>query len=150
MKLEILYATVTGNAEAVANKIKEIAINEGFKVNLNEMNNHSLITFKKLNLVAIVTSTYGNGDVPEMGEDFWSELKTSNEKLKNIKYGLIALGDKSHENFCGAGRQISKKLEELEANKIIENLECDGDTEGTYEWSLNFIKNLKNFGYPQK
>ncbi len=143
MILDILYATVTGNAEMVAKKLKELAIKDGFVVNLNEMNFHNINTFKQLRSVAIITSTYGDGDVPEMGLDFWEELNSSNDKLPNMKYGLIALGDRSHEEFCGAGRKISKKLEKLEANKIIKNLECDGDTEGSYEWSLDFLEKLK-------
>ena len=61
-----------------------------------------------------------------------------------MKYGLIALGDRSHEHFCGAGKQISKKLESLDCHKAIENLECDGDTEGTFEWSIKFLDKLKD------
>ena len=44
------------------------------------MNYHNINTFRILRNVAIVTSTFGNGEVPEMGIDFWEELKLS--KLK--------------------------------------------------------------------
>tara|TARA_B100001121_G_scaffold264805_1_gene246432 strand:- start:2535 stop:2987 length:453 start_codon:yes stop_codon:yes gene_type:complete len=145
MTLDILYATTTGNAEIVAKNLKDLAIKEGFKVSLNEMNFHNISSFRKLSQVAIITSTYGDGDVPEMGLDFWQELNDSNEEMKNLKYGLVALGDRSHENFCGAGKKISTKLEELNAKKIIDNLECDGDTEGSHEWSLSFLDKLKEF-----
>jgi len=91
-----------------------------------------------------VTSTYGEGEVPEMGIEFWKDLESSSIKISNLKYGLIALGDRSHEIFCGAGKAISKKLEELDGKKIIENLECDGDTEGTQEWSVKFLDILKS------
>ncbi len=150
MNLDILYATVTGNAEMVAKKLKELATQEGFVVTLNEMNFYNLTSFRQLRNVAIITSTYGDGEVPEMGLDFWEDLKESNEKLNKTKYGLIALGDRSHETFCGAGKKITKKLEELKASKIIENLECDGGTEGTYEWSLKFLNQLKELGYTGK
>ena len=79
-----------------------------------------------------------------MGIEFWNELKSSKVKISKIRYGLIALGDRSHEKFCGAGRAISKKLEELDGKKIIENLECDGDTAGTHEWSIKFLQSLKS------
>ena len=143
MILDILYATQTGNAETVAKKLEFLAKERGFLVSLNEMNYHNIDTFRHLKNVAIITSTYGNGEVPDMGVDFWHELKSSKVKMTSLRYGLIALGDKSHEIFCGAGRSISKKLEELNCKKIIENLECDGDTEGTYEWSIKFLDNLK-------
>ena len=143
MILDILYATQTGNAETVAKKLQLLAKNQGFNANLVEMNFHNINSFRQLRNVAIVTSTYGNGEVPEMGIDFWEELKSSKIEMVNLRYGLIALGDKSHEIFCGAGREISKKLDELKCKKVIQNLECDGDTEGTYEWSIKFLEKLK-------
>ena len=144
MKLDILYATQTGNAEEVAQNLSTLAKNKGFIVSINEMNYYTLDQFRKLKNVAIVTSTYGEGEVPEMGIEFWKELESSSIKISNLKYGLIALGDRSHEIFCGAGKSISKKLDELDGNKIIENLECDGDTEGTQEWSNKFLEILKS------
>ena len=143
MKLDILYATQTGNAEVIANNLSTLAKTKGFIVNINEMNFYTMDQFRKLENVAIVTSTYGEGEVPEMGIEFWSDLEASKIKISKLKYGLIALGDRSHEIFCGAGRAISKKLDELDCKKIIKNLECDGDTEGTQEWSVKFLDILK-------
>ncbi len=147
MILDILYATQTGNAEIVAKKLKTLAKNQGFVVNLNEMNYHNINSFRQLRNVAIITSTFGNGEIPEMGLEFWEELKSSKIEMQNLNYGLIALGDKSHEIFCGAGKSISKKLDELKCKKVIQNLECDGDTEGSYEWSIKFLEKLKLKAY---
>ena len=127
MILDILYATQTGNAETVAKKLQLLAKNQGFNANLFEMNYHNMNTFRQLRNVAIVTSTYGNGEVPEMRIDFWNELKSSKVEMVNLRYGLIALGDK--------------------CIKVIQNLECDGDTEGTYEWSIKFLEKLKARAY---
>tara|TARA_B100001109_G_C18404163_1_gene263360 strand:+ start:56 stop:496 length:441 start_codon:yes stop_codon:yes gene_type:complete len=144
MELDIIYATQTGNAEEVAQNLNSLAKKQGFIVNINEMNHYNMDQFRKLKNVAIVTSTYGEGEVPEMGIEFWNDLQSSKIKINNLKYGLIALGDRSHEIFCGAGRAISKKLEELDGKKIIENLECDGNTEGAHEWSVKFLDILKS------
>ena len=150
MQLDILYATVSGNAEVVAKRLEEMAKEDGYVTTLNELNFHTVKTFKELKNIAIITSTYGEGDVPEMGLDFWEEFKASNNKLTNMRYGLVALGDRSHEIFCGAGKKISKKLDELEAKKVIANLECDGDTDGTDEWNVKFLTKLKAFGNTKK
>ena len=147
MILDILYATQTGNAETVAKKLQLLAKNQGFNANLVEMNYHNINTFRQLRNVAIVTSTYGNGEVPEMGIDFWNELKSSKVEMVNLRYGLIALGDKSHKIFRGAGKAISKKLDDLKCIKVIQNLECDGDTECTYVWSIKFLEKLKALAY---
>ena len=144
MELDIIYATQTGNAEEVAQNLSSLAKSKGFSVNINEMNHYNMDQFRKLKNVAIVTSTYGEGEVPEMGIEFWKDLESSSIKISNLKYGLIALGDRSHEIFCGAGKAISKKLDELDGKKVLENLECDGDTEGTQEWSDKFLDILKS------
>ena len=144
MKLDILYASQTGNAEIVAKELYELAITQGFEANIDEMNNYSIKQFNELKNVAIVTSTFGEGDVPDMGIEFWEDLKKSKVKLNQQKYGMIALGDRSHDIFCGGGKKISSKLDELGSKKIVDKLECDGDTEGTQEWSLNFLKELKD------
>ncbi len=144
MELEIIYATTTGNAEMVAKKLLKLSKDQGYKANIGEMNDYTIESFSKLKNVAIITSTYGDGDVPEMGMEFWLDLNETKTKLTNQKYGLIALGDRSHENFCGSGKKISNRLDELGSKKIVDKLECDGDTEGTYEWCINFLKTLKN------
>ena len=69
MILDILYATQTGNAETVAKKLESLAKERGFIVNLNEMNFHNINTFRQLRNVAIITSTYGNGELPDMALD---------------------------------------------------------------------------------
>ena len=147
MILDILYTTQTGNAETLGKKLQLLAKNQGFDVNLVEMNYHNIDTFRQLRNVAIVTSTYGNGEVPEMGINFWEEPKSSKDEMLDLTYRLIALGDKSHEIFCGAGKVISKKLDELKCIKVKQNLEYDGDTEGTNEWSIKFLEKLKLKAY---
>ena len=83
MILDILYATQTGNAEEVAQNLSSLAKSQGFFVNLNEMNYHNMDSFRILKNVAIVTSTFGDGEVPEMGIEFWNELK---KKISNAKF----------------------------------------------------------------
>ena len=128
-------------------KLQPLAKNQGFDVNLVEMNYHKIDTIMQFKNVAIDTSTCGNGEVPEMRIDFRESLKSSKFEMVNLRYGLIALGDKSHEIFYGARKAISKKLNELKCIKVIQNLECDGDTEGTNEWSIKFFEMLKLKAY---
>ena len=89
MKLDILYASQTGNAEIVAKELYELAITQGFEANIDEMNNYSIKQFNELKNVAIVTSTFGEGEVPD-GNKFWEDLKIQ-VKLNQQKYGMIAL-----------------------------------------------------------
>ena len=138
-KLNILWASMSGTAENVAKQFETKAIDANFDVNIAELNDVSMNELSEMENVAIITSTTGVGDLPTNGDEFWADLEKSTINLSNVKYSVCALGDSSHEIFCGAGKAISKKLDELDGNKIIENLECDGDTEGTQEWSNKFL-----------
>ena len=66
-----------------------------------------LVIMKK---VLVVTSTTGDGDLPMMGEEFWTELSEAEISLSNIEYSVCALGDSSHFDFCGAGKKVDEKF----------------------------------------
>ena len=144
MILDILYATQTGNAEEVAQNLSSLAKSQGFFVNLNEMNYHNLDSFRILKNVAIVTSTTGEGDLPTNGEDFWDDLNASSKELQNLNYSVCALGDRSHDIFCGAGKKVDEKLIQLKANKVLDRQECDGDDSGSDEWGNSFLEKIKS------
>ena len=141
-KLNILWASMSGTAENVANTLNEKAKSMGFDTNqleLNQVTMNDLLSMKK---VAIVTSTTGEGDLPTNGEDFWDDLKNSNENFKDLKYSVCALGDSSHDIFCGAGKKVDERFEKLGAKKVLDRHECDGDTEGHEEWAKNALERL--------
>ena len=94
--------------------------------------------------VAIITSTTGVGDLPTNGDDFWLDLEKSDKNFSKLNYSVCALGDRSHEIFCGAGNKVNKKLIELGANQIIEIQECDGSDEGSDEWGNKFLNKIKS------
>ncbi len=143
-KLNILFATMWGNAEDVAKHTKELAKNKGIETNLQEMNQVSIEDLKQMETVAFVTSTTGHGDFPTNGEAFWDLLSKEESNLNNLKYSVCALGDSSHEVFCGAGKKLDEKLSSLNATKILDRQECDGDDTGSEEWAQKFLEKISN------
>ena len=143
--LYILYASQTGTAEDLAHDIEKTAQSNGFDCKLNELDDVPVDKLKEINKLMIVTSTTGDGEVPDNGLTFWEDLsKKTDFNLSNLKYGVLALGDSSHYDFCNAGKIIDEKLNELGAHSIIERQECDYDTEGSTEWALKFLEIIKN------
>ena len=102
MKLNILWASMWGNAEDVANNFKDIAESKGHDVDMQELNDVSIDALALINDAVIVTSTTGQGDLPSNGERFWYALEETNTKLSNLTYSVCALGDTSHTEFMGA------------------------------------------------
>tara|TARA_Y100001935_G_scaffold253047_1_gene258290 strand:+ start:859 stop:1299 length:441 start_codon:yes stop_codon:yes gene_type:complete len=142
-KLNILWASMSGTAENVANSLNEKAISVGINTNILELNQVTMKDLSNMKNVAIVTSTTGEGDLPTNGEDFWDDLKSSEQSLDKLKYSVCALGDSSHDIFCGAGKKIDEKLNQLGAQKILDRQDCDGSDEGSEDWSNNFLDKIK-------
>ena len=60
-----------------------------------------------------------------------------------MKYSVCALGDSSHEEFCGAGKKVDTRLAELGARKVLSRVECDGDDTGSHKWAEEFLTKLQ-------
>ncbi len=139
--INILYASQTGTAEDLAHDIHKTAKSNNIDCNLYELDDISIDKLREMTKIMIVTSTTGDGEVPDNGLTFWEELsKQTDLNLSKLNYGVLALGDSSHYDFCNAGKIIDEKLKELGANSIINRQECDYDTEGSEDWSKKFFE----------
>ena len=142
-KVNILWASMFGTAEDVANDVFDSTSKElGDNIQISEMNEVDIDSFKDMKNVIFICSTTGQGDIPTNGEEFYNSLSTSDLDLSNMNYGVCGLGDSSHTYFCGGPKKIEKRMEELGANKIVETFTCDGDDEGAREYSIDTIKKL--------
>tara|TARA_B100001121_G_scaffold48122_1_gene41531 strand:+ start:631 stop:1071 length:441 start_codon:yes stop_codon:yes gene_type:complete len=141
-KLNILWASMSGTAENVANNLNEKAKLKGFDINKLELNQVTMNDLSNMKNVAIVTSTTGEGDLPTNGEDFWDDLKNTDKNFQNLRYSVCALGDSSHDIFCGAGKKVDERLEKLGAQKVLDRQDCDGSDEGSEEWGNIFLDKL--------
>ncbi len=138
--LNIVFGSQTGTAEELAYDIQKLFREKGSDSQIFELDDISMDKLEQINKLLIVTSTTGDGEVPDNGINFWqSLLAATNLNLSNLNYGVLALGDSSHYDFCNAGKIIDEKLQTLGANRVIEIQECDYDTDGSIEWSLNFL-----------
>ena len=141
-KLNILWASMSGTAENVANLLNEKAKTSGFETDILELNQVTMNDLTQMKNVAIVTSTTGEGDLPTNGEDFWEDLKNTDKNFQNLKYSVCALGDSSHDIFCGAGRKVDERLVKLGAHKILDRQDCDGSDEGSEQWGNSFLDKI--------
>tara|TARA_B100000927_G_scaffold179624_1_gene144684 strand:- start:1702 stop:2133 length:432 start_codon:yes stop_codon:yes gene_type:complete len=139
-KVNILWASMFGTAEDVANDVHEKVKDND--VEIFEMNDVSMEDFQAMENVMFVSSSTGQGDVPTNGEEFYSKLEETELDLSKTKYAVCALGDSSHTNFCGAGVKLDTRMEALGATRIADMHKCDGDDEGAREYSEDSIAKL--------
>ncbi|AQA02773.1 sulfite reductase subunit alpha [Mycobacterium sp. MS1601] len=142
--LRILYGTQTGNAEGVANDAAAAAKLQGFDVTVSGLDEIELDEFAGLNHVLIVTSTYGEGEMPDNAELFWEALSASTApRLESVSYGVLALGDTSYDGFCHAGKLFDTRLEQLGATRLVGRVDCDIDYEApAAEWVQSAVGSL--------
>ncbi len=142
--LTLLWASQTGNAEALAEKFAQQLSAQGWAVNFQSMNDYSVEKLAADKFVVFVTSTFGDGDAPDNGGDFWSQLNSdSMAQLSDLQFGLLALGDSNYDQFCGHGKKLFSRLQTLGAKALVERVDCDTDFEAPAgEWFVKLKEQL--------
>lgn len=142
--LTLLWASQTGNAEALAEKFAQQLSTQGWAVNFQSMNDYSVEKLAADKFVVFVTSTFGDGDAPDNGGDFWSQLNSdSMAQLSELQFGLLALGDSNYDQFCGHGKKLFARLLTLGAKALVERVDCDTDFEAPAgEWFAKLKEQL--------
>jgi sulfite reductase (NADPH) flavoprotein alpha-component len=128
--LLILFGSQTGTAEKLAKEIAKESKSRGCLPRVVEATEHSKIDWSREVNLLVVTSTYGDGDMPDNAQGFWDWLQTeAANSLAHLNFSVLALGDTNYEQFCAAGKKIDARLEQLGAKRIHPLADCDLDYE---------------------
>ena len=119
LDLTILVGTMTGTAQLVAQEL-ELTLDDGeTRVKTQPMDGLDAGVFAGGGLFLICSSTYGQGDVPDNAKNLYESLQTARPDLSSVRYGVIALGDRTYaETFCNGGKRFDAILSELGARRI--------------------------------
>ncbi|MBE0434511.1 MAG: sulfite reductase subunit alpha [Methylomicrobium sp.] len=142
--IHILYGTQTGNSEALANDAAASAKAHGLKPIVKSMDEIELDAFVKMEYLLIITSTYGEGEMPDNAQMLWEAISSDEApSLPHMKYSVLALGDTSYDQFCQAGIEWDQRLAELGAERIYDRIDCDVDFEEPAElWISEVIPHM--------
>lgn len=152
IKLTILYGTETGHSQGLAEKLGEKASFKGIDVQVLSLYDYNYKKLKEEENVAVIVSTHGEGDPPDMAEDFYKYV-TGNRapQLNGVSYSVLALGDKTYKHFCKTGEDIDEALKSLGGYRITAAVKCDVDYEQPSEmWMNNFLLNLTPAENPEQ
>jgi sulfite reductase (NADPH) flavoprotein alpha-component len=137
-KLLVLYATESGNAEALAGRAKQDAAKRGFSARLLDMGDATVEQLKNAGTVIVIAATWGDGEPPQRAAPFYRALMSDTApRLDGVKFGVLALGDSSYAQFCETGKAIDARFEALGASRAADRIDLDLDYEAAAKTWLN-------------
>lgn len=127
--LNILFGSQTGNAAGLAEKTAKLATNYGLEANVVDMDGFDPARLATMKRVMIITSTWGEGEMPDNADAMWNAINANGPGLSAVHYSVCAIGDTSYDEYCKAGHDWNDKLAALGGKEAYPIQECDVDFE---------------------
>ncbi|OMF32656.1 flavodoxin [Paenibacillus sp. FSL H8-0548] len=117
-KVLVVYASMTGNTEEMAEAIVEGVKEAGAEVVSKESFDASAAELMDYDGIIIGAYTWGDGELPDEFLDFYEEM--SSLDLSGKKAAVFGSGDTSYPIYCASVNIIEEKLKELGAEIACE------------------------------
>ncbi|MFR4953368.1 MAG: flavodoxin [Lactobacillus paragasseri] len=99
MKAQIVFASMTGNDEDMAEILEENLQDAGFDVENIDVSFADASSYLDADLCVMVTYTYGEGVMTDELKDFYDQLVTLD--LSGKKFAVMGSGDKTYkDHYC--------------------------------------------------
>jgi MioC protein len=125
MKIAVLYGTETGNAEMLAEDLAG-ELDGDHEVTCANLSNVDPAGFDPGTFYILVSSTYGDGDLPASAQPFAKAMEAKAPDLSGIHFAIFGLGDSEyHETFNGGGEKLAALMASRGAVQVGERVTHD-------------------------
>ncbi len=139
--LPVFFASQTGQAESYARRSAESLAAATVSAHAQSLATLDAPALGKLERALFIVSTTGEGDAPDAAAGFVARVLGSATPLPKLRYGLLALGDSSYENFCAFGRQLDAWLKSQGAVPLFPIIEADdSDAKSMAQWQARLAE----------
>jgi sulfite reductase (NADPH) flavoprotein alpha-component len=126
--LLILYASESGNSEALAMRAKKSAQKHGLDAKVFDFADADFGLLSKAKNVLVFAATWGEGDPPGRAVDFYTALMGEGApRIDGVRFAVLALGDTAYAQFCATGKAIDARLEALGGVRAFARVDLDLD-----------------------
>ncbi|MDQ8037384.1 MAG: sulfite reductase subunit alpha [Pedobacter sp.] len=131
----VAWASQTGFAEKLAWQTAETLQGVGLPVRLLPLSQVNETVLQETENALFAVSTTGEGDAPDAALGFARRLRESAQDLSGLRYGMLALGDRSYSHYCAFGHQLDNWLQHSGAEAHFDMVEVDnGDAATLRHW----------------
>uniref|UniRef100_UPI000D39940B PepSY domain-containing protein n=1 Tax=unclassified Variovorax TaxID=663243 RepID=UPI000D39940B len=127
----VAFASQSGTAEGLAMRSAAALELAGLPVTVASMARLDPAQLRDHQRLLIVASSFGEGGPPDAARRFAQRLaQVGGEALSHLRYGLLALGDRHYERFCGFGHTLDHALVAAGAQSLFPMVEVDNGDAG--------------------
>ncbi|MDR1448361.1 MAG: flavodoxin [Candidatus Ancillula sp.] len=124
---KVVYASLTGNTEEVAELLGEFLTEAGVDAEVLSVDDTQASVFADVDVAIVATYTYGDGDLPDEIVEFYDELAGVN--LDGKVYGVVGTGDTSYELYCKSVDDFEEQFEKTGAVKGAASVKIENDAD---------------------
>ncbi len=138
----VAFASQTGFAEQLAWMTAKALQDGGVGARVLSFADLDSATLKTAGRALLIVSTTGEGDPPDTAARFVRKTMGQGADLTDLRFGLLALGDRSYDQFCGFGHAVDGWLRRSGAEALFDLVEVDNGEAGAirhWQHQLNQI-----------
>jgi sulfite reductase (NADPH) flavoprotein alpha-component len=140
----IAFASQTGFAAELANRTAQSLQAAGAPVMLASLQQIDDQVLKQTKHALFVVSTTGEGDAPDPAAGFVRHVLDRAVPLKDMSYGVLALGDREYDHYCAFGHRLDQWLRHQGATALFDVIEVDNGDEGALRHWQHQLSVLSN------